>query len=197
MGPSILHKGVTTKNRSEGYNYRLGNKKKICRHPNLFQFVETVIMELKDSSNEAAVVDGGKSNFKRKNKVVRSIAMRKRLMSELELNYTSLISYQQAIGGSLSRSDRASAAEAELEDVEPLNCPQRSLNIQVPCLEEIKVPLALRPSVHPAPTPPSISEPVQVSQKRKSDVSYSVGGANLKAFQNSNLGQQGGSRPCL
>ena len=48
-------------------------------------------------------------------------------------------------------------------------------------MEEIKVPLAFRASVlHPAQTSPSISEPVQAGQKRKSDVSYSVGGANLR-----------------
>ena len=57
------HDGVTTNNSSEGYNFRLGNKKKICRHPNFFQFVETVIVELRNSSNEAAMVDGGKSTL--------------------------------------------------------------------------------------------------------------------------------------
>ena len=59
----------------------MGNKKKICRHPNFFQFVEMVIVELKNSSNAAAMVDGGKS----------SIAMRERLMSDLEQGKTSLI----------------------------------------------------------------------------------------------------------
>ena len=64
------HDGVTTNNSSEGYNFRLGNKEKICPHPNFFQFVENVIAELKNSYNEAAKVDGGKSNFRRRGKVL-------------------------------------------------------------------------------------------------------------------------------
>ena len=174
MAPSLpprgTHQGETTNNHSEGYNFRLGNKKKICRHPNLFLFVETVIQELKTSSDEASMADCGKSQ-KPRAKTVKSIAMRKSLMLGLQQGKTALISYQQAIGGSLSRSDRATVADAELEDVEPLRCLQRSLTIRVPGLEEIKVPLALRPSIRPAPTSPSISEPVQAGQKRKSDVS--------------------------
>ena len=65
--------------------------------------------------------------------------MKERLMADLLLQNTSLISYQQAIVGSLSWSNRATEADAELEDVDPLNCLQRSLNIQVPGVEEIKV----------------------------------------------------------
>ena len=183
------HDGVTTNNSSDGYNFRLGNKKKICRHPNFFQFTETIIAELKNSSNEASMVDGGKSNLRRRGKVVRSIAMRERLMSDLLLGSTSLISFQQAIGGSLSRSHRADGAtddvKMEMEDVEPLNCNRRNMNFRVPSLEEIKVPLSLRhvPSIliNPqTPSPSILSEPVQAGQKRKSDVSYSVAGANLK-----------------
>ena len=183
------HDGVTTNNSSEGYNFRLGNKKKICRHPNFFQFTETIIAELKNSSNEASMVDGGKSNLRQRGKVVRSIAMRERLMSDLLLGSTSLISFQQAIGGSLSRSHRADGAtddvKMEMEDVEPLNCNRRNMNFRVPSLEEIKVPLSLRhvPSIliNPqTPSPSILSEPVQAGQKRKSDVSYSVAGANLK-----------------
>ena len=62
--------GVTTNNSSEGYNFRLGNKEKICPYPNFFQFVENVIAEQKNSYNEAAKVDGGKSNFRRRGKVL-------------------------------------------------------------------------------------------------------------------------------
>ena len=122
------HDRVTTNNSSEGYNFRLGNKKKICRHPNFFQFTETVIAELKNSSNEAATVVGGKSNFRRRGKVLRSIAMRERLMSDLQQASISLISYQQTIGGSISHCKLSLQAsdDIEMEDVEPLNCIQTS-----------------------------------------------------------------------
>ena len=36
------HQGETTNNHSEGYNSRLGNKKNIGKHPNFYQWVETI-----------------------------------------------------------------------------------------------------------------------------------------------------------
>ena len=70
-------------------------------------------------------------------------------MLGLQQGKTALISYQQAIGGSLSKTRRATE-DLELEDVEPLNCPRR-VTITVPALEEIKVLEAFRPSVPPPP----------------------------------------------
>ena len=156
------HHGVTTNNSSEGYNFRLGNKKKICRHPNFFLSVETVIQELKTSSDEASMADCGKSQ-KPRAKTVKSIAMRKSLMLELQQGKTALISYQQAIGGSLSKTRRATE-DLKLEDVEPLNCPRR-VTITVPALEEIKVPEAFCPSVPPPPPPSLILQPQRLARR--------------------------------
>ena len=47
------HKGQTTNNHSEGYNFRLGNKKTIGKHPNFFQFIQTIILELGISHDDA------------------------------------------------------------------------------------------------------------------------------------------------
>ena len=109
------------------------------------------MVELKNSSNKAAMIDGGKSTFRQRPKFLRNLTLRESLMSELELGNTALMSYQQAMGGSLSMFDRATEVEdAEFEDVEPINCPRRSVNIRVPELNEIKVPLALRPPSSPS-----------------------------------------------
>ena len=40
------HDGETTNNHSEGYNYRLGSKKRISKYPNANLFVSVVIEEL-------------------------------------------------------------------------------------------------------------------------------------------------------
>lgn len=45
-------KGETTNNHSEGYNLRLGNKKNIGKHPNFYQWVETIKLELEISHDE-------------------------------------------------------------------------------------------------------------------------------------------------
>ena len=36
------HKGITTNNHSEGYNYRLGNNRTIEKHPNCYRWAETI-----------------------------------------------------------------------------------------------------------------------------------------------------------
>ena len=81
------------------------------------------------------------------------MAIRERLVADLWVGNISLISFQQAIGGSLSWSDRATE-DAEMEDVEPLNCRQQSVDIGVLGLAEIKVPEALHPPSIQTSAPP-------------------------------------------
>ena len=56
------HKGVTTNNHSEGYNYRLGNNRTIEKHPNCYRWAETVREELRNSENEAIMAKCGNPN---------------------------------------------------------------------------------------------------------------------------------------
>ena len=83
--------------------------------------------------------------------------MRRKLMLDLQEGKTALMSFQQAIGGSLSRSERV--GQEMDDDDEPLQIP-RSGNtvVTVPALEEIVVPSALTqlPSSLPPPLPPSL-----------------------------------------
>ena len=49
------HEGQTTNNHAEGYNFKLGNIRRIAKHPNIFQFVETINQELRSSHDEAVM----------------------------------------------------------------------------------------------------------------------------------------------
>ena len=159
MDPSLLKPGicsntrVTTNNHSEGYNFRLGNKKTIGKHPNFFQFVQTIILELGISHDDAtASVVGNANKRASRKKFLRNMELREKLMADLEEGHTALLSFQQAIGGSLSRSERV--CEDHDQDEEPLPISRSgSTVIVVPPLEEILVPAAL--TQHPPSFPPS------------------------------------------
>ena len=170
------HKGQTTNNHSEGYNFRLGNKKTIGKHPNFFQFVQTIILELGISHDDAtASVVGNANKRASRKKFLRNMELRDKLMADLEEGHTALLSFQQAIGGSLSRSERV--CEDHDQDEEPLPISRSgSTVIVVPPLEEILVPAAL--TQHPPSFPPSNIPPfrhVNVAQKRTSDI-FILGG---------------------
>ena len=157
--------------------------------------METIIAEFHVSHDEATAAAAGKSNKRKNSKNLRAMETRKKMMFELEKGNTALISYQQAIGGSISRSEKFTRGDLD-EDSEPLICPRSNVVIVVPDLEEIRVPPApvqhipALPVLAPAPvTGPSASQPQSpdsfrhvrnVGQKRKSNASYSVAGANLR-----------------
>ena len=79
------HRGETTNNQSEGYNFRLGHNRSIEKHPNTYRWVETITQELRNSENEALMAKSGNANSRPKNaKTKRIIQWRKELMTELE-----------------------------------------------------------------------------------------------------------------
>ena len=97
------HDGETTNNHSEGYNYRLGSKKRISKHPNAYLFVSVVIDELKSSMRDTVMAKQGNINKKKSTNSRRAkiLEMKKTLMSGLEENTVELISYQKAMGSSV------------------------------------------------------------------------------------------------
>ena len=48
-----LHKGVTTNNHAEGYNYKMGAKNKICKHPNPYTLADVIRSELTEGCDTA------------------------------------------------------------------------------------------------------------------------------------------------
>ena len=100
------HEGQTTNNCSEGYNNRLGNNK-LGKHPNFYQWFETIKQELKISHDEATAAAAGKPQTKyRSSKDKKNMEIREKLMLDLKEGTTALMSYQKAVGGSLSRAER-------------------------------------------------------------------------------------------
>ena len=98
------HRGETTNNHSEGYNYRLGHNTAIEKHPNTYRWAETVTQELRNSENEAIMAKSGNANSRPKNlKRIKIIQWRREMMAELEKGNVDLLAYQQSIGGSILR----------------------------------------------------------------------------------------------
>ena len=91
------HQGQTTNNHSEGYNFRLGNKKTIGKHPNFFQWVETIKLELGISHDEATASVAGNANKKCRKKFLKNMKIREKLMADLQEGHSALLSFHQAI----------------------------------------------------------------------------------------------------
>ena len=51
----FMHKGARTNNQCEGYNYKLGAKKILCKHPNVYILASTIRDELIVSQDNAMV----------------------------------------------------------------------------------------------------------------------------------------------
>ena len=113
-------------------------------------------------------------------KAIKSQQRREKLMIELSQGSIHLISFQQAVGGSLAKVQRVT--EEIDEDVEPILLPRNPVEVCVPALEDITVPAEYRPSILSSePDQLSSSNPqTPVSQqsyrrvpglKRRSDVS--------------------------
>ena len=49
----FMHKGARTNNQCEGYNYKLGAKKILCKHPNVYILASTIRDELIVSQDNA------------------------------------------------------------------------------------------------------------------------------------------------
>ena len=100
------HDGAVTNNHSEGYNYRLGNKRSISRHPNVCKFSEVVIQELRVSIDGSIMERVGNENTKRpeNRKEAKVIKIREKMLSGLEKGNIDLLSYQQSMGGSVCKS---------------------------------------------------------------------------------------------
>ena len=95
------HQGETTNNHSEGYNFRLGNKKNIGKHPNFYQWAEKIKLELEISHDEALAAEAGKPNTRyRHSKDKRNMGMRKKLMLDVQDDAQDLIKDQAIARGS-------------------------------------------------------------------------------------------------
>ena len=119
-------------------------------------------------------------------------------MIELSQGSIHLISYQQAVGGSLAKIQQVT--EEIDEDLDPIILQNNPVEVAVPALEDITVPAEYIPTLAVLPSEPDQMFSSNVSTfipqtpaitdeqsyhrvqglKRRSDISHSVSGANLR-----------------
>ena len=140
-----LHDGQTTNNRSEGYNNRLSQF--MGKHPNLYSFISVLKDEFQVAVNNASTASVGRNpGINAPNtKNARSIKARKKMQENIKLGKTDLLTYQQAIGGSVVQSLGGVLGddEYEEEDEMPEMSEKDDVEILVPSLAEILIPLGL------------------------------------------------------
>ena len=187
--------GLTTNNHTEAYNSRLGKSVKLGKHPNFYLWTDSIISELKNSSVEAAMAISGNPNVRpMTTKARKSQQRREKLMIELSQGSIHL----QAVGGSLAKIQQVT--EEIDEDLDPIILQNNPVEVAVPALEDITVPAEYRPTLAVLPSKPDQMSSSNVSTfipqtpaitdeqsyrrvqglKRRSDISHSVLGANLR-----------------
>ena len=138
-----LHDGQTTNNRSEGYNNRLSQF--MGKHPNLYNFISVLKDEFQVAVNNASTASVGRNPVMHatNTKNARSIKARKKMQENIKLGKTDLLTYQQAIGGSVVQSLGGVLGddEYEEEDEMPEMSEKDDVEVVVPSLAKILLPL--------------------------------------------------------
>ena len=182
------HSGEVTNNHSEGYNFRLGNNQKLGKHPNVYRFVNQIKYELENSLDNAVMANTGNPNIKERPNSKSAIAgkVKKTLMEKLEEGTVDILSYQQAVGRSIIKTNRP-ATDVEMSDDHLLVIADKDEEeIIVPDLKDILVPASIAPqtegldSVEQEETVQNPDVRCPVGRKRKSQMSYSVVGRDLR-----------------
>ena len=182
------HRGEVTNNHSEGYNFRLGNNQKLGKHPNVYRFVNQIKYELENSLDNAVMANTGNPNIKERPNSKSAIAgkVKKTLMEKLEEGTVDILSYQQAVGRSIIKTNRP-ATDVEMSDDHLLVIADKDEEeIIVPDLKDILVPASIAPqtegldSVEQEETVQNPDVRCPVGRKRKSQMSYSVVGRDLR-----------------
>ena len=188
-----MHDGESTNNHSEGYNHRLNTKKRLGKHPNVYKWTDVIIEELHTSYDNTVMAKAGNPNSKRKNrKVEKKKERREESMKQLSQGNVDILSYQQAMGGSVMTHESTQEVDEPMEfDENPLEISSKAREdeeIIIPELNEIDAPIlpqAQSQVITPAPAPaerPRVYRHIAVTpqQKRRSEVSCSVAGNDLR-----------------
>ncbi len=96
---------IATNNFNEAYNYRLGSKKEISRHPNPYLLVQVIKSELKRASDVALSAQLGKG-VKQKKKYARLQEKKDKMMKNLKNRDIDLRTYMCGIGYLTMRADK-------------------------------------------------------------------------------------------
>ena len=121
------------------------------KHPNLYNFISVLKEEFDNAINNASTASVGRNPVKSapNSKKARSIKARQNMQENIKLGKTDLLTYQQAIGGSVIQSLGEVLGNDWEEDEEmPELSEKEDVEIVVPSLAEILVPLGLPDQVN-------------------------------------------------
>ena len=189
----MTDRAPTTDLKSEGYNNRLSLI--IGKHPSLHTFISVLKVEFREAVNDATTASSGKDPVKSAPhaKSVRTIKQRKNLMENLRTGTTDLLTFQKSIGGSIVQTLGGVLGDDDFDEDEemPELSENEDIEILVPTLGEIIIPAGFPEQINEVTVSQepemidSIREVgpyrhVRVQEKRKSEVSHSVAGHDLR-----------------
>ena len=115
------------------------------KHPNLYNFISVLKDEFQVAVNNASTASVGRNPVMHatNTKNARSIKARKKMQENIKLGKTDLLTYQQAIGGSVVQSLGGVIGddEYEEEDEMPEMSEKDDVEVVVPSLAKILLPL--------------------------------------------------------
>ena len=94
------HRGVTTNNHAEAFNFKMGSKKQISKHPNPYVLAEEMVAQLIEGSDTATADILSSKSKKINSKLQKMRIRRKALMRDLAKRNVDLQTYLIAVGAS-------------------------------------------------------------------------------------------------
>ena len=94
------HRGITTNNNNEAYNYRIGHRKALGHavHPNPYLLISVLKDELQNGIDDCLAAAIGNPNLKTFRSRINVIDRKKNLMKNLHEHDTDLCTYMKAMG---------------------------------------------------------------------------------------------------
>ena len=120
-----MHNGARTNNYCEGYNYKLGAKKMLHKHPNVYILVSSIRDELIVSQDNALVQIMGGAQKQGKKKYEKLRERQEKMMKHYAAGNTDLYTYQLSMGAmslSNSKSSFDDGGQDEICNQEDENC---------------------------------------------------------------------------
>ena len=110
----FMHNGARTNNYCEGYNYKLGAKKMLHKHPNVYILASSIRDELIVSQDNALVQIMGGAQKQGKKKYEKLRERQEKMMKHYAAGNTDLYTYQLSMGAMSLSNSKAFKGKLEL-----------------------------------------------------------------------------------
>ena len=152
----------------------------IGKHPSLHTFISVLKVEFQEAVNDATTASSGKDPVKSAPhaKSVRTIKQRKNLMENLRSGTTDLLTFQKSIGGSIVQTLGGVLGDDDFDEDEEM--PELSENEDIKILVPTEATVSQEPETIDSIRKIGPYRHVRVQEKRKSQVSHSVAGHDLR-----------------